>query len=263
MESLHEIQKSYWKTVYRYTIDTIPTHTFLRKPFLEDYLFDLLQMENDEKIRNKINEMVDEKEMISQEDVVRFLCALYSFSKKEKILIQRYIYDHFQPEMLSITPSFVYDIFIFHTKYFQFYMFLTEVLYKDEQNQFDEDIYSVLENKEKEIKKRLKDFRKRRRYHSYLRYVYLYNTMIELMESFEKIFFLYFIILEYGKIKKENAKNVCLRYIFTPWYEYHKQKEKDRFKMDLLDENIETSQQKKKIDSNPWLKILCMSNFDD
>jgi hypothetical protein len=232
-EQLNTLIEDYLYTLERYKIHNIPENLYIKKPYIEEYIMAFSKFYRVEILKIKIMEKMEDEE-ISKEDIQTILSFLYPFTKEDKTLIQKYVYEEISFDKLK-ESSFIYSLFILQIKYFQFYMLMIDLFYnRQHHQQLSEDIYLWIENNDSKMKRYFRNCQREKKTYQISSYVVFYNLLNELFVFYEKT--LELLQNELKVIFQFSKKNrfLFIQLIFSPWYEnvYKKEKmnEKNEFK---------------------------------
>ncbi len=232
-EQLNTLIEDYLYTLDRYKIHNIPENLNIKKPYIEEYIMNLSKFYRIEILKIKIMEKIEDEE-ISKEDIQTILSFLYPFTKEDKTLIQKYIYEKISYEKIE-ESSFIYSLFILQIKYFQFYMLMIDLFYnRQHHQQLSEDIYLWIENNDSKMKKYFRSCHREKKTYEISSFVVFYNLLNELFIYYENT--LELLQNELNVIFQFPKKNrfLFIQLIFSPWYEnvYKKEKmnEKNEYK---------------------------------
>lgn len=230
-EQLNTLIEDYLYTIERFKIHNIPENLYIKKPYMEDYIIKLSKFYQYEIIKIKIVEKIEDEE-ISKEDISTLLFFLYPFSKEDKILIQKHLFEKVILEKVE-ESSFIFSLFILQIKYFQFYMLMIDLFYnRQHHHQLSDDIYLWIEKNESKMKKYFKSCQKNKKTYEISSFVVFHNLLNELYIYYEKT--LELLQNELNVIFQFSKKNryLFIQLIFSPWYEniYKKENENEKKK---------------------------------
>jgi hypothetical protein len=231
-----KVLNNYLKTLNRYNISNIPVNTYIRKPYIEQYIIDIT--END--INKKIEILIDD---IDSNDFYTYIYDnIDNLSSNEKKKIQKFF---LSKENDSNKIEFIKAILLFITNYFQYYMTFTELLY-DDKNTLYIDIYNYIKNNSSQINSKIKNSFNFQIFYYYTNKLYeKYNYLIKL--------FIKNNLLEEDEYNELKIKNIFLKNLFSNWYIIYKKN---------IDKgiNIITEEEVKK-EKRFLSKLLCINNI--
>jgi len=184
-----EILKEYWKKISHN--QKIPNNEYIKKPYIESYLFDYVEW------NSKI-----EIEDIPYEDIFLYIKNNYSCKSEEKSNIQKYLYVHSMEENKLTMHVICYMI-----EYLRFYMTMIDLLYqKETQIELSTFIYIILNHRNKIIN----DYKKKN-----LNFIIFYNLLNKTYDSYKNMLD----ILIQKKLIEEITitKSLFYKNIFSPW----------------------------------------------
>ena len=230
----------YWKTLIRKDILNIQINKFIKKPYLENYIIQLSDYLEKDKLQQKIIEMF-ESNKITNEELFLFLNNNIELTIDDKKKIEKFLFG------IELNDDEYYNITIeiidYQIKYFQFYNTITELLFdnKIEDNELYNFILIFIKNKNSEIRTYLKKNIKFKIFHYYLTLLY---------SSFEKIIK---VLIEYNlfsKIDKKEILNLFLKNLFTNWYNIYKK--------DILENKVNDKIKNYTLNKSILSRILCL-----
>jgi hypothetical protein len=235
-----KVVNNYLKTLNRYNISNIPVNTYIRKPYIEQYIIDISEENKESEINKKIESLIDD---IDSNDYYMYIYDnIDNISSDEKKKIQKIF---LSKENNNNKTEFSKAILLFITNYFQYYMIFTELLY-DDKNILYIDIYNYVKNNSKQINSKIKNSFNFQIFYYYTNKLYeKYNNLIKL--------FLINNLLEEHEYNELKIKNIFLKNLFSNWYAIYK-KNIDNGVNIITEEEVK---KEKKILS----RLLCINNI--
>jgi hypothetical protein len=235
-----KVVNNYLKTLNRYNISNIPVNTYIRKPYIEQYIIDIAEENKESDINKKIESLIDD---IDSNDYYMYIYDnIDSISSDEKKKIQKIF---LSKENNNNKTEFSKAILLFITNYFQYYMIFTELLY-DDKNVLYIDTYNYVKNNSKHINSKIKNSFNFQIFYYYSNKLYeKYNNLIKL--------FIKNNLLEEHEYDELKIKNIFLKNLFSNWYAIYKKNVDNGV-------NIITEEEVKR-GKNFLSKLLCINNI--
>ena len=134
-----KVLHNYVKTLNRYNVSNIPVNTYIKKPYIEEYIIDISEENKESEINKKIESLIDD---IDSNDYYMYIYNnIDNLTSNEKKKIQKFF---LSKENDSNKIEFIKTILLFITNYFQYYMTFTELLYDDKNTLYIDISYKVL-----------------------------------------------------------------------------------------------------------------------
>ena len=232
---------NYLKTLNRYNISNIPVNTYIKKPYIEQYIIDISENFKENDINQKIETLIDD---IDSNDYYMYIYNnIDNLTSNEKKKIQKFF---LSKENDSNKIEFIKAILLFITNYFQYYMTFTELLY-DDKNVLYIDIYNYVKNNTKQINSKIKNSFNFQIFYYYSNKLYeKYNDLIKL--------FIKNNLLEEDEYNELKIKNIFLKNLFSNWYVIYKKNVDNG--INIINEEIEVKKGKRFLS-----KLLCINNI--
>lgn len=236
-----KLVNNYLKTLNRYNISNIPVNTYIRKPYIEQYIIDIAEENKESEINKKIESLIDD---IDSNDYYMYIYNnIDNLSSNEKKKIQKFF---LSKENDNNKIEFIKTILLFIINYFQYYMIFTELLY-DDKNVLYEDIYNYVKNNSTQINSKIKNSFNFQIFYYYSNKLYeKYNDLIKL--------FIKNNLLEEHEYDELKIRNIFLKNLFSNWYVIYK-KNVDKG-INIINEEIEVKKGKRFLS-----KLLCINNI--
>jgi hypothetical protein len=236
-----KVIENYLKTLNRHNITNIPTNTYIRKPYIEDYIIDISENFKEININKNIELIIDD---IDSNDYYMYIYDnIDNLSSNEKKKIQKFL---LSKENNNNKTEFIKTLLTFIVNYFQYYMIFTELLY-DDKNALYIDIYNYVKNNSNQMNSKIKNSFNFQIFYYYSNKLYeKYNSLIKL--------FIKNNLLEEDEYNELKIKNIFLKNLFSNWYTIYK-KNVDNGVNIINEEN--SGKKEKKILS----KLLCINNI--
>ncbi len=236
-----KVVNNYLKTLNRYNISNIPVNTYIRKPYIEQYIIDIAEENKESEINKKIESLIDD---IDSNDYYMYIYNnIDNLSSNEKKKIQKFF---LSKENDNNKIEFIKTILLFIINYFQYYMIFTELLY-DDKNVLYEDIYNYVKNNSTQINSKIKNSFNFQIFYYHINKLYeKYNYLIKL--------FIKNNLLEEHEYDELKIKNIFLKNLFSNWYVIYK-KNVDKG-INIINEEIEVKKGKRFLS-----KLLCINNI--
>ena len=171
-----KVVHNYLKTLNRYNISNIPVNTYIKKPYIEQYIIDISENFKENDINQKIDSLIDD---IDSNDYYMYIYNnIDNLTSNEKKKIQKFF---LSKENDSNKIEFIKKILLFITNYFQYYMTFTELLY-DDKNVLYIDIYNYVKNNSTQINSKIKNSFNFQIFYYYSNKLYeKYNDLIKII----------------------------------------------------------------------------------
>ena len=232
-----ELINNYIPTLKRY-FKINSNFKYFKNPFIENFIFKFVLMNNDETLIEKIIDKINEN-IISTEDISFSLNYYYNFSKNEKMKIQYFLYNNEENDMILFKLKT--NIILFLIKYYQYYYIINELLFEDDEQELFYAIYIFSKNNENDIKNYSK---------KYFKMKLFFNLIDDLMKIYKKNLD---ILVKNEIISKSDSFKFFVKNIFFDWHIFYKESlENDSF--------IEIDKQYQ-IKPNLFYKIVCSHNL--
>jgi len=232
-----ELINNYIPTLKRY-FKKNSNFKYFKNPFIENFIFKFVLMNNDEALIEKIIDKINEN-IISTEDISFSLNYYYNFSKDQKMKIQYFLYNNEENEMILFKLKT--NIILFLIKYYQYYYIINELLFEDDEQELFYAIYIFSKNNENDIKNYSK---------KYFKMKLFFNLIDDLMKIYKKNLD---ILVKNEIISKSDSFKFFVKNIFFDWHIFYKESlENDSF--------IEIDKQYQ-IKPNLFYKIVCSHNL--
>jgi hypothetical protein len=236
-----KVIENYLKTLNRHNITNIPTNTYIRKPYIEDYIIDISENFKEIDINKNIELIIDD---IDSNDYYMYIYDnIDNLSSNEKKKIQKFL---LSKENNNNKTEFIKTLLTFIVNYFQYYMIFTELLY-DDKNALYIDIYNYVKNNSNQMNSKIKNS------FNFQIFYYYSNKLYEKYNSLMKLF-IKNNLLEEDEYNELKIKNIFLKNLFSNWYTIYK-KNVDNGVNIINEEN--SGKKEKKILS----KLLCINNI--
>ena len=235
-----KILHNYLKTLNRHNITNIPVNTYIRKPYIEQYIIDISEENKESEINKKIESLIDD---IDSNDYYMYIYDnIDNLTLNEKKKIQKIF---LSKENDSNKTEFSKAILLFIINYFQYYMTFTELLY-DDKNTIYIDIYNYVKNNSSQINNKIKN--------SFNFTIFYYHTN-KLYEKYNCLIKLFIKnnLLEDNEYNELKIKNIFLKNLFSNWYVIYKKNVDNGV-------NIITEEEVKK-EKRFLSKLLCINNI--
>ena len=147
-----KVIENYLKTLNRHNITNIPTNTYIRKPYIEDYIIDISENFKEIDINKNIELLIDD---IDSNDYYMYIYDnIDNLSSNEKKKIQKFLLSNENDK--SNKNEFIKTLLAFIVNYFHYYMIFTELLY-DDKNALYIDIYNYVKNNANQMNSKIKN----------------------------------------------------------------------------------------------------------
>jgi hypothetical protein len=234
-----KIVNNYLKTLNRYNISNIPINTYIRKPYIEQYIIDISEENKESEINKKIELLIDD---IDSNDYYMYIYNnIDNLSSNEKKKIQKFF---LSKENDSNKIEFSKAILLFIINYFQYYMIFTELLY-DDKNTLYIDIYNYVKNNSSQINSKIKNS------FNFTIFYYYSNKLYEKYNDLIKLF-IKNNLLEKDEYNELKIKNIFLKNLFSNWYAIYKKNVDNG--VNIIDEGV-------KKEKRFLSKLLCINNI--
>ena len=235
-----KVVHNYLKTLNRYNVSNIPVNTYIKKPYIEQYIIDISEENKESEINKKIESLIDD---IDSNDYYMYIYDnIDNLTSNEKKKIQKFF---LSKENDSNKIEFSKAILLFITNYFQYYMTFTELLY-DNKNTLYIDIYNYVKNNSTQINSKIKNSFNFQIFYYYSNKLYeKYNCLIKL--------FIKNNLLEDDEYNELKIKNIFLKNLFSNWYVIYKKNVDNG--INIIDD--ESAKKEKRFLS----KLLCINNI--
>ena len=235
-----KVVHNYLKTLNRYNVSNIPVNTYIRKPYIEQYIIDMSEYIKDDDINKNIESLIDD---IDSNDYYMYIYDnIDNLTSNEKKKIQKIF---LSKENDNNKTEFSKAILLFIINYFQYYMIFTELLY-DDKNTLYIDIYNYVKNNSTQINNKIKKSFNFQIFYYYSNKLYeKYNDLIKL--------FIKNNLLEEDEYNELKIKNIFLKNLFSNWYGIYKKNVDNGV-------NIITEEEVKK-EKRLLSKLLCINNI--
>ena len=232
-----ELINNYIPTLKRY-FKKNSNFKYFKNPFIENFIFKFVLMNNDETLIEKIIDKINEN-IISTEDISFSLNYYYNFSKNEKMKIQYFLYNNEENEMILFKLKT--NIILLLIKYYQYYYIINELLFEDDEEELFYAIYIFSKNNENDIKNYSK---------KYFKMKLFFHFIDDLMKIYKKNLD---ILVKNEIISKSDSFKFFVKNIFFDWHIFYKESlENDSF-IDI--------DKKYQIKPNLFYKIVCSHNL--
>jgi len=235
-----KVIENYLKTLKRYNVSNILVNTYIRKPYIEQYIIDISEHNKDNEINEKIETLIDD---IDSNDYYMYIYDnIDNLTLNEKKKIQKFFLSN---ENDSNKIEFIKAIILFIINYFQYYMIITELLY-DDKNVLYIDIYNYVKNNSTQINSKIKNSFNFNIFYYHTNKLYKkYNCLIKL--------FIKNNLLDDNEYDELKIKNIFLKNLFSNWYGIYKKNVDNGV-------NIITEEEVKK-EKRFLSKLLCINNI--
>jgi hypothetical protein len=230
---------NYFKTLNRYNISNIPVNTYIKKPYIEQYIIDISENFKENDINKNIESLIDD---IDSNDYYMYIYNnIDNLTSNEKKKIQKFF---LSKENDSNKIEFSKAILSFITNYYQYYMIFTELLY-DDKNALYIDIYNYVKNNSTQINSKIKN--------SFNFTIFYYHTN-KLYEKYNCLIKLFIKnnLLEEDEYNELKIKNIFLKNLFSNWYVIYKKNVDNG--VNIIDEEV-------KKEKRFLSKLLCINNI--
>ena len=232
-----ELINNYIPTLKRY-FKKNSNFKYFKNPFIENFIFKFVLMNNDEALIEKIIDKINEN-VISTEDISFSLNYYYNFSKNEKMKIQYFLYNNEENEMILFKLKT--NIILLLIKYYQYYYIINELLFEDDEEELFYAIYIFSKNNENDIKNYSK---------KYFKMKLFFHLIDDLLKIYKKNLD---ILVKNEIISKSDSFKFFVKNIFFDWHIFYKESlENDSF-IDI--------DKKYEIKPNLFYKIVCSHNL--
>lgn len=232
-----ELINNYIPTLKRY-FKKNSNFKYFKNPFIENFIFKFVLMNNDEALIEKIIDKINEN-VISTEDISFSLNYYYNFSKNEKMKIQYFLYNNEENEMILFKLKT--NIILLLIKYYQYYYIINELLFEDDEEELFYAIYIFSKNNENDIKNYSK---------KYFKMKLFFHLIDDLLKIYKKNLD---ILVKNEIISKSDSFKFFVKNIFFDWHIFYKESlENDSF-IDI--------DKKYQIKPNLFYKIVCSHNL--
>ena len=235
-----KVVHNYFKTLNRYNVSNIPVNTYIKKPYIEQYIIDISEENKESEINKKIESLIDD---IDSNDYYMYIYNnIDNLTSNEKKKIQKFF---LSKENDSNKIEFIKAILLFIINYFQYYMIFTELLY-DDKNVLYIDIYNYIKNNSTQINSKIKNSFNFQIFYYYSNKLYeKYNDLIKL--------FIKNNLLEEDEYNELKIKNIFLKNLFSNWYVIYKKNVDNGINI-IEDEGV-------KKEKRFLSKLLCINNI--
>jgi len=230
-----KLVNNYLRTLGRYKINNIPINKYVKKPYIEQYIIDMANENNESEIINKIDLIIED---IDTNDFCMYIYDNIDITSNEKKIIQKNILDSNND---NNKYELIKNILLFIINYYQYYMIITELLYDNDELLYI-DIYNYIKNDSNKNKNNL-NFQILNYYSNnlYEKYIFLINIFIK-NKLLDKN--------EYNELK---IKNLFFKNLFSNWYLLYKKN---------IDNGINIKQDEEvKKEKKLLSRLLCINNI--
>jgi len=236
-----KIVNNYLKTLNRYNVSNIPVNTYIKKPYIEQYIIDISENFKENDINQNIELLIDD---IDSNDYYMYIYNnIDNLTSNEKKKIQKFF---LSKENDSNKIEFSKAILLFIINYFQYYMIFTELLY-DDKNALYIDIYNYVKNNSNQMNSKIKNSFNFQIFYYYSNKLYeKYNSLIKL--------FIKNNLLEEDEYNELKIKNIFLKNLFSNWYTIYKKNVDNG--VNIMNEENSGKKEKKFLS-----KLLCINNI--
>ncbi len=237
-----KVIENYLKTLNRHNITNIPTNTYIRKPYIEDYIIDISENFKEIDINKNIESIIDD---IDSNDYYMYIYDnIDNLSSNEKKKIQKFLLSNENDK--SNKNEFIKTLLAFIVNYFHYYMIFTELLY-DDKNALYTDIYNYVKNNSNQMNSKIKNSFNFQIFYYYSNRLYeKYNGLIKL--------FIKNNLLEEDEYNELKIKNIFLKNLFSNWYAIYKKNVDNGV-------NIITEEEPSKKEKRFLSRLLCINNI--
>ncbi len=237
-----KVIENYLKTLNRHNITNIPTNTYIRKPYIEDYIIDISENFKEIDINKNIESIIDD---IDSNDYYMYIYDnIDNLSSNEKKKIQKFLLSNENDK--SNKNEFIKTLLAFIVNYFHYYMIFTELLY-DDKNALYTDIYNYVKNNSNQMNSKIKNSFNFQIFYYYSNKLYeKYNSLIKL--------FIKNNLLEEDEYNELKIKNIFLKNLFSNWYAIYKKNVDNGV-------NIITEEEPSKKEKRFLSRLLCINNI--
>ena len=232
-----ELINNYIPTLKRY-FKKNSNFKYFKIPFIENFIFKFVLMNNDEALIEKIIDKINEN-VISTEDISFSLNYYYNFSKNEKMKIQYFLYNNEENEMILFKLKT--NIILFLIKYYQYYYIINELLFEDDEEELFYAIYIFSKNNENDIKNYSK---------KYFKMKLFFHLIDDLLKIYKKNLD---ILVKNEIISKSDSFKFFVKNIFFDWHIFYKES--------LENDSFVDIDKKYQIKPNLFYKIVCSHNL--
>lgn len=244
--NINEIKKDiifkFWETLERKNISNISINKFIKKPYLENYIIELSAIINNDKLIEKIIELLDLNK-ITDEELFLFISNSTDFDNDNKKSIENHILNN-----ENDINKLAIEIIIYEVKYFRFYQMVSELLFEYDNNQENE-LYNFILIYIKNNRGEIKNYSKKN-----IKFNIFQHFLNDLFETYTNILN----DLKKNKIiDNEFTKNIILnsflKNIFTNWYNVYKN--------DILENTVNEKIKDHVLPKSILSRILCLPNI--
>ena len=237
-----KVIENYLKTLNRHNITNIPTNTYIRKPYIEDYIIDISENFKEIDINKNIELLIDD---IDSNDYYMYIYDnIDNLSSNEKKKIQKFLLSNENDK--SNKNEFIKTLLAFIVNYFHYYMIFTELLY-DDKNALYIDIYNYVKNNANQMNSKIKNS------FNFQIFYYYSNKLYEKYNSLMKLF-IKNNLLEEDEDNELKIKNIFLKNLFSNWYAIYKKNVDNGV-------NIITEEEPSKKEKRFLSRLLCINNI--
>ncbi len=226
------IYNDYIDTLDRISVDNLPNNKFIQKPFIQKYFIELIKLKEKKLINDYILQKTSE-ESIEIDDILYIFTNIFNLTKNDKKIIQEYFYmNKLYNSNSSLSSSstinndinyIISNLLFFYIKYIEFYLLTTELLYNNNIDFLNQDIFFYIQNNQKIISKKIKFWKNNNQMNRIHTFIIFNNNLQELFYNYKS---LYNILSNKNWLSKSNSKiifNHFLKFLFTPWFNINKQ----------------------------------------
>lgn len=222
----------YINTLDRINADTLPLNIYIRKPLIQNYYIELIKMKDKKIIKQNILQKITESE-IEIEDVLYVFSTIFDLSKNDKKIIRDCLSNNNNNASSSISSississtssitNIIVSLIYFYVSYIEFYLVISELLYHKNTDFLNHDIYIYIQNNQKIISKKIKNWKNNNQMNRIHSYIIFNNLLQELYINYKK---LYNLLVDNEWMPQLNSKHIFnhyLKFLFTPWFNTNK-----------------------------------------
>lgn len=225
----------YINTLDRINADTLPLNIYIRKPLIQKYYIELIKMKDKKIIKQNILQKISESE-IEMEDVLYVFSIIFDLSKNDKKIIRDCLSNN-NTTIITPTTNIIVSIIYFYVSYIEFYLVTSELLYNKNSDFLNHDIYIYIQNNQKIISKKFKNWKNINQMNRIHSYIIFNNLLQELYINYKK---LYNLLVDNEWMPQLNSKhtfNHYLKFLFTPWFNTNKLNDTKESPSELIKES--------------------------
>lgn len=246
---------NYWKTLKNCNHEKTKC-IYIKKPYIEEYIFDALLIDNDTDLNNYLLMKINEDE-IKLEDISLFLSTILELNTEDKRSVNKRIFeiDIVNVEIKDESFYLIKLILIAVISYTKFYYTSCQLLFPEESEEDDlintistlyKSIYIFIELNDVEIKKRYDEDLKLEIFtHILNEFIKDYQTLLEYLEEQKLIM-----------LESYDFKSILIKILFKNWYDIYKKIGKPN-----TDCKKTSSKNEKRSKLSLLKKILCLPNY--